>query len=167
MGKYIVIVFLLIIPIQSLLAQTCTELFRKNHPYFSLAKDLQMNILDLAESLSIYPEHKGMASEWSRFVVGRYNVDADIVQISMGDIASLENPALRSYATTVRLKFVELWKDGAADESKTYVTFIFNSGTVDAGSPLAAKVGYLKNKAYFDNTTAQIKITPYISNLGL
>jgi hypothetical protein len=167
MGKYIVIAFLLILPVQFLFAQTCSELFQKNHPYFNLAKDIQMNILDLAESLSIHPAHKGMASEWSKYAVGRYSVSTDIMQISMGDIASLENPALRSYATGVRLKFMEQMKDAAIDERNTSMTFIFNSSAVSEGSPLAAKVGYLKNKAYFDNTTAQIKITPYISNFGL
>ena len=167
MGKYFFIAFLLIIPVQSLFAQTCIELFQKKHPYLNLAKDIQMNMLDLAESLSFYPDHKGMASDWSRFVVGRYSVDPDVVQISMGDIASLENAALRNYATDVRIKFVEQWKDVAIDENSTYMTFIFNKGAVSDGSPLAAKIGFLKIKTYFDNTTAQIRITPYISNLGL
>ncbi len=175
MGKYIVAAFLLIIPLQSLFAQTCTELFQKSHAYLRLAKDIQMNILDLAESLSIYPDHKGMASDWSRYVVGRNGVDANVVQVSMGDIALIENSALQIYATALRLKFVEQLKDVVIDENKTYMTFIFSSsavgifssGAVGDGSPLAAKVKYLKNKAYFDNTTEKIKITPYISDLGL
>ncbi len=167
MGKYIVAAFLMIIPVQSLFAQTCTELFQKPHPFFRLAKDIQMNILDLAESLSIYPEHKGMSSDWARYIVGRYGVDANIVQLSMGKIPSIENPSLKAYATVFRLKFVEQWKDVVIDENKTYMTFIFRSGTFEEGFPLAAKIGDSKNKAYFDNTAAKIKITPYISDLGL
>ncbi len=169
MGKYIVAAFLLILisPVQSLFAQTCTELFQKPHPFFRLAKDIQMNILDLAESLSIYPEHKGMSSDWARYIVGRYGVDSNTVQISMGNIPSLANPSLREYATAVRLKFVEQWKDVVIDENKTYMTFIFRNGTLDEGLPLAAKIGDSKNKAYFDNTAAKIQITPYISDLGL
>ena len=167
MGKYIVAAFLLISPVQSLVAQTCTELFQKNHPYFRLGKDIQMNILDLAESLSIYPEHKGMASEWARYVVSRYSVDGDVVQVLMGDIASIENSALKVYAASVRLNFMENLKDIVLDENKTYMTFIFSRGAIGEGSPLAAKVGFSKNKAYFDDTTAKIQITPYISGLGL
>ncbi len=167
MGKYIVAAFLLIIPLQSLFAQTCTELFQKNHPYFRLGKDIQMNILDLAESLSIYPDHKGMASEWSRYVVSRYSVDANVLQIPMRDLISMESSALRNYSMAALSKFVNQWKDVVIDENKTYMTFIFGRDDFGMGAPLAAKITYLKNKTYFDNTTTKIQITPYISGMGL
>lgn len=164
MGKYIVAAFILMIPLQSLYAQTCSELFQKNHSYYLLGKDIQMNILDLAENLSIYPNHKGMASEWSKYVVGRYGVDANIVQIPMHELRFMENSALKTYATAVRSKFLEQWNAIRIDETQTYMTFIFNRDDFISGSPLAAKIAYLKSKTYFDKSTSKIVITPYTSD---
>lgn len=167
MGKYVVAAFILMSPLQFVFAQTCTELFQKNHAYYLLGKDIQMNILDLAENLSINPNHKGMASEWSRYVVGRYGVDANIVQIPMHELKFMENSALKTYATAVRTKFLEEWKATVIDEAQTYMTFIFHRDDFISGSPLAAKIAYLKNKTYFDKSTSKIVITPYTTDSAL
>ena len=153
MGKYFVAVLLLILPVQSIFAQTCTDLFKQTHRYYTLGKDIQISLLDLADKLAIYPNHKGMAKEWTIYAVARYGIDAEIVQISKQDISNLENQALRDYALSVNEKFLGTLKNQSIEESQIYLTFIFN-----AGAPLAAKIEYAQNSAYFDMSVNPIEL---------
>jgi hypothetical protein len=144
MRQFIVAFLLCTLLTPSLFAFSCQDVFKKTSLFPFLGKDIQMNILDLAEALTLNPEHKGMGSEWAKYAVSRYGIDANIVRLTVDAIDSHPFDAQRVYAQAVKDAF-----DGG---SGAFITLILSGGV-----PLAAKISSTnKDSAYFSGDLVPI-----------
>ncbi len=147
MHKSLFVLLLLFVSTEAFSAPSCKTLFDQSHKYYQLGKNIQINILDLAQLLAVYPYHKGMGSEWSRYAVGRYNIDPDILRLGAKEVSELSNPVYKDYAERVLETFYANFKQGIPDDRalswqtigapEISITIIFSQTR-----PLAAKVSY-------------------------
>lgn len=147
MHKSLFVLLLLFASTEAFSAPSCKTLFDQSHKYYQLGKDIQINILDLAQLLAVYPDHKGMGSEWSRYAVGRYNIDPDILRLGAKEVSELSNSVSKDYAERVLETFYAKFKEGIPDDRalswqtigapEVSITIIFSQAR-----PLAAKVSY-------------------------
>ncbi len=148
MCKFIFAVLLAMAPVEFIFARSCTDIFKQDSRFYALAQDLQINLLDLAEKVSVYPEHKGMNAEWSIYAVNRHGVNVEITYVTVGEIKSIVHKAQRDYAKLIRQRSFSIMKDEiwnhiwlqghGKNHLETYLTIILKP----SGYPLAAKVSF-------------------------